>query len=95
MFSKLKNFFANNKNNLSSKDVLFLSKDDCHLCDEALGVLLQAKKIQNFNLEIIKIQEGDAWHSDYWDKIPVVFIAGRLAFKYRLNVQEFLLKLNR
>lgn len=95
MFKNLKNKFSFNKKITVLKDVLFLSKDDCPLCEEALHIVLQAKDHQNFNLQIIKIQEGDNWYQNYWDKIPVIFIAGRMAFKYRLTIQEFLQKLNK
>lgn len=75
-------------------NVLVLSKIDCHLCDEAIDTILKVKSKHKFNLEIIKINIGDNWYESYWDKIPVIFIHKRLAFKYRLTENEFIKKLN-
>lgn len=72
--------------------VLFLSKDDCHLCDVALQAVEQACQKYPFDLQIIKIQEGDEWWGRYWDKIPVGLIDGTMIFKYRIEVEELVKK---
>jgi len=46
-----------------------------------------------FRLNVIKIQEGTELYDRYWDKIPVGLIAGRMAFKYRVDPEDFLRKL--
>lgn len=72
--------------------MIFLSKEDCHLCDVALEAVEQARRKYPFNLEVIKIQQGDEWWERYWDKIPVGLIDGAMIFKYRIEAEELVRK---
>jgi hypothetical protein len=74
-------------------EVVFISKDDCHLCDIAQQVVEDVRRDHPFTLRVVKIQPGDEWHDLYWDKIPVVLIDGRMAFKYTVDPGELLRKL--
>jgi hypothetical protein len=78
---------------LSGVQVVFVSKDDCHLCDVALETVRKVQARHPFRLEIVKIEKGDGWYDRYWDKIPVVLINGRMGFKYRVDPEELLAKL--
>lgn len=69
------------------------SKDDCCLCDEAKAVLLKVKEEIPFELREIKIQEDEHLLKEYGTKIPVVFINGRMAFKYHVYELELKEKL--
>jgi len=64
--------------------VELFSKDNCCLCDEAKGVLLKVQKEIPFELQEIKIQDDENLIREYGTKIPVVFINGRMAFKYHV-----------
>jgi hypothetical protein len=77
----------------SDIDVTFISRDECHLCDVAFDVLEGMRRKYRFRLNVIKIQEGTELYDRYWDKIPVGLIAGRMAFKYRVDPEDFLRKL--
>lgn len=75
--------------------VEIFSKDECCLCDEAKEVL---RKVQNeipFDLQEIKIQDDENLIREYGTKIPVVFINGRMAFKYHVYELELKDKLRR
>ncbi|ACF12933.1 glutaredoxin 2 [Chloroherpeton thalassium ATCC 35110] len=70
------------------------SKKGCCLCDEAKKVLLKVKHEIPFEFRETKIQEDEDLLHEYGTKIPVVFINGRLAFKYHvyeLELKELLL----
>ncbi|MFN3346047.1 MAG: glutaredoxin family protein, partial [Chloroherpetonaceae bacterium] len=75
--------------------VEIFSKDDCCLCDEAKSVLLKVQREIPFELHEIKIQDDENLIREYGTKIPVVFINGRLAFKYHVYELELKQKLRR
>ncbi len=65
--------------------IKILSKPDCHLCDVAKAVLLDVQKTISFAIEEIDITEDRALFEEFKEKIPVIFINGRKAFKYRVE----------
>ena len=72
----------------------FITKDGgCSLCDEAWEEIEDAKEYVDFDIEIIKISPGDKLYDEYWDKIPVILINGKLAFKYRTTRDQLIRKL--
>ena len=72
----------------------FITKEEgCSLCDEAFVEIESAMDYADFDLEIIKLREGDEWWDKYWDKVPVILINGKLAFKYRTTRDQLLRKL--
>ncbi|KER09042.1 MAG: glutaredoxin [[Candidatus Thermochlorobacteriaceae] bacterium GBChlB] len=71
------------------------SKDGCCLCDEAKEVLLKVKREIPFELHEVKVQDDDYLTKEYGTKIPVVFINGRMAFKYHVYELELKDKLRR
>ena len=75
--------------------VELFSKDNCCLCDDAKSVLLKVQKEIPFELQEIKIQDDENLIREYGTKIPVVFINGRMAFKYHVYELELKEKLKR
>lgn len=72
----------------------FVTKEEgCSLCDDAFVEVESARDYVDFDLEIIKIREGDEWWEKYWDKIPVILINGTVAFKYRTTRDQLIRKL--
>ncbi len=61
------------------------SKPGCHLCDEAKAVLLAVQRRIPFDLIEIDIERDPALFERYRYDIPVVFVDGHKAFKYRLT----------
>jgi glutaredoxin len=61
------------------------SKPGCHLCDEAKAVLQKVKKDIPFKLREINIELSAEHHQTYQEEIPVIFIDGKKAFKYRVD----------
>ena len=64
--------------------VELISKEECHLCDEALDVLKRVQADTAFELTIRKLREGDPDFEEYKIRFPVVLINGQFAFQYRV-----------
>lgn len=71
------------------------SKPDCCLCDEAKDVLRRVQADQPFVLREVDIESDPELMARYGEEIPVVFVAGRKAFKYRVDEAELRRKLAR
>jgi glutaredoxin len=73
--------------------VTLYTRAGCCLCDDAKRVLHAARARADFDYEEIDI-DGDAeLVRRYNDEVPVIAIDGVKAFKYRLDMNEFLKKL--
>ena len=75
--------------------VTLYTRAGCHLCDDAKRVLDAARPRAEFDLEVIDIdlpQNAASLHL-YNEEVPVVAIDGRKAFKYGLDMNEFLKRL--
>jgi len=69
-------------------EVVVYSRQGCHLCDIVKETLKQVQA--DFAWREVDI-DGDAQLRErYNDEVPVVFIDGRKAFKYRMDAQQFL-----
>lgn len=69
--------------------VTLYTKPGCHLCDEAKAEMLAAEVEDEYTFEEINIEQDREAHERYKFEIPVVFIDGHKAFKYRLSAAEF------
>jgi glutaredoxin len=76
-------------------EVIIYSKPGCHLCDEAKAVLLQAQQEEPFVLREVNIEEDAAAWEAFKEEIPVIFIAGRKAFKYHVGARALRQRLRR
>ncbi len=75
--------------------VEILSKADCHLCHEAKALLQQLQARHSFSLHEVDIMTQTDLLECYREEIPVVFINGRKAFKYRVDPNQFVRALRR
>ena len=71
-------------------EVVLYSRDGCHLCDVVKDTLVQAQKDAEFQWRVVDIDRDSQLREKYNDEIPVVFIDGRKAFKYRMDKLQFL-----
>jgi len=73
--------------------VTLYTRANCCLCEDAKRVLMAARDRAEFDYEEVDI-DGDAELARrYNDEVPVIAIDGVKAFKYRLDMKEFLKKL--
>ena len=75
--------------------VEILSKPDCHLCHEAKALLQELQASHSFSLNEVDITTRPDLLELYREEIPVVFINGRKAFKYRVDPKQFVRALRR
>jgi glutaredoxin len=77
---------------MRSKVTLY-TRAGCHLCDDAKQVVLAARARADFEYEEVDIDSDAELARRYNDEVPVIAINGVKAFKYRLDMKEFLKKL--
>jgi len=75
------------------RDVIVYSRKQCHLCDELKEQLRRLDDGRLFRWQEVDIDTDPKLQQLYNHEVPVVFIDGRKAFKYRLDECEFLRKL--
>jgi glutaredoxin len=71
-------------------DVVVYSRKGCHLCDVVKETLTQAQDVADFRWREVDIDTDAELRRKYTDEVPVVFIDGQKAFKYRMDGREFL-----
>jgi len=75
-------------------EVVVYSRKGCHLCEIVKESLVKLHKRGGFTWREIDVDSDADIRRRYNDEVPVVFINGRKAFKYRMDEQEFLRKLS-
>jgi len=71
-------------------DVVVYSRKDCHLCEVVKKTLMQVQGEADFQWREVDIDADPELRRKFTDEVPVVFIDGRKAFKYRMQVSDFL-----
>ena len=74
-------------------EVLLYTRAGCHLCDEAKQQLRDLQKQVPFEFLEVDIDQDAELQRRYNEKVPVVFIHGKKAFKYHLDARKFLRRL--
>jgi predicted thioredoxin/glutaredoxin len=62
-------------------EVVLVTRDGCHLCDEALGAL----RSLGVEPELRDVDADDELHSHYDWRVPVVIADGRVVAEGRIN----------
>lgn len=75
------------------REVVVYSRKGCHLCEIVKESLSKLQKRGGFTWREVDVDADDSLRRQYSDEVPVVFIDGRKAFKYRMDEREFLRKL--
>lgn len=76
-------------------EVVVYSRQGCHLCDVVKETLAEVHPHADFQWREVDIDLDPELRRKYNDQIPVVFIDGRKAFKYRMDREAFLRALAR
>ena len=64
------------------------TRKDCCLCEEMKGVVKQVAGQLPLEIEEIDVDSAPDLQEKYGNEVPVLFINGRKAFKYRVTVRE-------
>lgn len=75
--------------------LVLYTRPGCHLCDEMKAEIARARPSRRFELREVDIDGDPALTERFGLSIPVLEIAGRVAFKGRLSASDFERKLAR
>lgn len=75
------------------RNVIVYSRKGCHLCEVVKESLSKLSRRGGFIWQEVDVDTNAELRREFNDQVPVVFIDGRKAFKYRMDEQEFLRKL--
>ena len=78
---------------VESREVVVYSRKGCHLCEIVKESLVKLQRQGGFTWREIDVDSDEQLRRQFTDEVPVVFINGRKAFKYRMDEREFLRKL--
>jgi glutaredoxin len=76
-----------------SRQVVVYSRKGCHLCELVKESLTKLSRRGGFTWQEVDVDSDTELRRQFNDEVPVVFIDGRKAFKYRMDEREFLRKL--
>jgi glutaredoxin len=76
-----------------SGEVVLYSRKGCHLCEVVKESLTKLARHEQFQWSEVDVDSDRELRRLFTDEVPVVFINGRKAFKYRMDEREFLRKL--
>jgi len=71
-----------------SHQLVLYSRIDCCLCDEMKTIIRQVAERTPLTVEEIDIDSSADLKQKYGEEVPVLFINGRKAFKYRLTAKQ-------
>ena len=71
-------------------DVVMYSRKDCHLCEVVKETLNSAQGKADFQWREVDIDADPELRRKYTDEVPVIFIDGHKAFKYRMDIHDLL-----
>ncbi len=75
------------------RQVIVYSRKGCHLCEIVKETLHKLERRGGFKWHEVDVENDTELRRRFTDEVPVVFIDGRKAFKYRMNETDFLRKL--
>jgi glutaredoxin len=76
-----------------SRQVVVYSRKGCHLCEVVKESLAKLSRRGGFTWREIDVDSDGDLRRQFNDEVPVVYIDGYKAFKYRMDEREFLKKL--
>lgn len=71
------------------------TRRDCCLCEEMKAAIREAAGNCEFSLDEIDVDDSAELCLRYGNEVPVLFIDGRKAFKYRLTARELAQRLTK
>jgi glutaredoxin len=70
-------------------EIVVYTKPDCCLCDKLKGQLQKLQASHQFAWREINILEDSAAFKKFQHEIPVVFVGGQMASRYKLDEKRF------
>jgi glutaredoxin len=69
------------------RQVIVYSRKGCHLCEIVKETLAKLHRRGGFTWKEVDVDSDEQLRRQFTDEVPVVFIDGRKAFKYRIPAQ--------
>lgn len=73
--------------------LVLYTRQDCCLCEEMKNVIREVASGSPLSFEEIDVDSSPELQKKYGAEVPVLFIEGRKAFKYRLAARDLRKKL--
>lgn len=70
---------------VSAHRVTLIGKPGCHLCDEARHVISRVSTDVGTSWDELSILDDPELADEYWDKIPVTLVDGKIHDIYRVD----------
>ena len=64
------------------------SRKECHLCEDMRSIVAKVASKVPLEIEVIDVDTADELQKKFGNEVPVLFIDGRKAFKYRVTAKE-------
>jgi glutaredoxin len=77
----------------SAHEVVVYSRKGCHLCDIVKETLSKLERRGSFTWREVDVDADDVLRRQFTEEVPVIFIDGKKAFKYRMPERDFLRRL--
>jgi glutaredoxin len=75
-------------------EVVLYSRRGCHLCEVVKESLQKLARAGSFQWREIDVDSDDELRRRFNDEVPVIFIDGKKAFKYRMDERDFLRRIS-
>lgn len=76
-----------------TRQIRLYTRRDCCLCEEMKGVVRDVAEEIPLEVEEVDVDSGPDLMEKFGGEVPVLFIDGRKAFKYRVAARELKKKL--
>lgn len=76
-------------------DILIYTRRHCCLCDEMKQVVHRVAQRYSLTVEEVDVDGSPELREKYTNEVPVLFIDGRKAFKYRVTARDLEARLAR
>ena len=73
--------------------VVLYTRAGCHLCDQVKATLARLETRGGFTWTEVDVDSDPDLVRQFSEQVPVVFIDGKKAFKYRMDERDFLRRL--
>ena len=74
----------------SVRQIVLYTRAGCYLCDQVKATLSRLEKRGSFTWKEVDVDSDPELQRQFGEQVPVVFIDGKKAFKYRMEERDFL-----
>jgi glutaredoxin len=78
-----------------NRKLTLYSRKDCCLCDDMKSVIAEVAARIPIDVEVVDVDGTDELREEFGSEVPVLFIDGRKAFKYRVTAKELARRVGR